>query len=44
MDNNVMLELSGVTKIFNKGTVNEKVAMNNLSLKVNKGDFITVIG
>lgn len=43
-DMEVMLSLSGVTKIFNAGTVNEKVAMNNLSLDVNKGDFITVIG
>lgn len=45
MDNtSVMLELRNVTKTFNPGTVNEKVAMNKLSLKVNKGDFITVIG
>ncbi|MEE0967891.1 MAG: ABC transporter ATP-binding protein [Clostridia bacterium] len=39
-----MLELNKVTKIFNPHTVNEKIAMNRLSLKVNKGDFITVIG
>ncbi len=44
VNNNVMLELSKVTKIFNAHTVNEKVAMSKLSLTVNKGDFITVIG
>lgn len=39
-----MLELSHVTKVFNAGTVNERVAINDLSLTVNKGDFITIIG
>lgn len=39
-----MLELNNVTKYFNKGTINEVLAMNNTCLKVNKGDFITVIG
>ncbi len=43
-DNAKMLELKNVTKTFNPGTVNEKVAMNRLSIDVNKGDFITVIG
>ena len=43
-DNAKMLVLKNVTKTFNPGTVNEKVAMNRLSLDVNKGDFITVIG
>ena len=43
-ENDVMLELRGVYKTFNPGTVNEKVAMNGLSLSVKKGDFITVIG
>lgn len=39
-----MLELQNVTKIFNAGTVNEKIALNNLSLTLNDGDFVTVIG
>lgn len=39
-----MLTLNNVTKYFNKGTVNEVCAMNGLSLTVNKGDFITIIG
>lgn len=44
MDKNVMLELRNAYKTFNPGTVNEKVAMNGLNLKVRRGDFITVIG
>ncbi len=39
-----MLELSGIHKTFNIGTVNEKKALIDLNLKVNEGDFITVIG
>lgn len=39
-----MLELKHVTKVFNPGTVNEKVALNDLSLTLNDGDFVTVIG
>ena len=44
MDNDVMLELRGVVKVFNAGTVNEKVALNGLDLTLKKGDFVTVIG
>ena len=39
-----MLEMKHVTKIFNGGTVNEKTAIDDLSLTLNDGDFITVIG
>lgn len=39
-----MLELRNVTKVFNPGTVNEKVALNNFSLTLEDGDFVTVIG
>lgn len=39
-----MLKIEGVTKIFNPGTVNEKVALNNFSLTLEDGDFVTVIG
>ncbi len=40
----VMLDIQGISKTFNPGTINEKVALNNLSLQVEEGDFITVIG
>ncbi len=39
-----MLEIKNICKTFNKGTVNEKVAINNLSLTLEDGDFVTVIG
>lgn len=39
-----MLELKGIRKTFNAGTVNEKTALNGLNLKLKEGDFVTVIG
>ncbi len=39
-----MLSISGITKTFNAGTINEKTALNGLSLKLEEGDFVTVIG
>lgn len=39
-----MLELQNVTKTFNPGTINEKVALRGVSLTLNDGDFVTVIG
>lgn len=39
-----MLDIINISKTFNPGTVNAKTALNNLSLHVNSGDFITVIG
>ncbi len=39
-----MLKLQNITKTFNAGTVNEKVALSDLSLTLNPGDFVTVIG
>lgn len=39
-----MLEIRNVTKVFNKGSVDEKIALNGLSLTLNDGDFVTVIG
>ena len=39
-----MLEVNGVWKIFNAGTVNEKQALRGVSLTLNDGDFCTVIG
>ena len=39
-----MLEIKNVSKTFNIGTINEKKALNKLSLKLNSGDFVTIIG
>ncbi len=39
-----MLEVSRVTKKFFPGTVNERVALHDVSLKLDEGDFVTVIG
>ncbi|HCS94327.1 MAG TPA: ABC transporter ATP-binding protein [Clostridiales bacterium] len=39
-----MLEITGLKKVFNRSTVNEKVALNGLNITVNDGDFVTVIG
>ena len=39
-----MLEIKNVNVIFNKDTVNEKKALRDLNLKLNDGDFVTVIG
>ena len=39
-----MLELSHVYKVFNANTVKEKIALKDLSLTLNNGDFVTVIG
>jgi len=39
-----MIELKQVSKVFNPGTPNENVAIRNLSLEVERGEFITVIG
>jgi putative ABC transport system ATP-binding protein len=38
------LVLQNIHKVFNRGTVNEKVALNGLNLKLEDGDFCTVIG
>lgn len=39
-----MLKINNVVKVFNKGTVNEKRALNGINLELNKGDFVTIIG
>lgn len=39
-----MLDLKEISKTFNAGTVNEKTALNGLNLRLNEGDFVTVIG
>lgn len=40
----VILEIKGLTKTFNMGSVNQKTVLNGLNLQINRGDFITVIG
>lgn len=39
-----MLEIKNIYKTFNAGTVNEKMALKGLSLTLEDGDFVTVIG
>ena len=39
-----LLQIHNITKIFGEGTINEKVAINNLSITLEEGDFVTVIG
>ena len=39
-----MLRVTNLTKVFNPGTINEKVALDDVSLYLAPGDFVTVIG
>ena len=39
-----MLDIQHISKTFNPGTVNEKRAITDLSLHLEKGEFVTVIG
>ena len=39
-----MLDVKNLYKVFNKGTVNENVIFKDFDFKVNRGDFITIIG
>ena len=39
-----MLNIERISKTFNPNTVNQKVALNHLSLTLRDGDFVTVIG
>lgn len=39
-----MLKIDNIVKVFNPGTVNEKTALNGLTLHLEEGDFCTVIG
>ena len=39
-----MLELVNIHKTFNLGTINEKKALNGVNLRLDEGDFVTVIG
>ena len=39
-----MLSVNGIYKKFNTGTINEKEALTNVSLTLEEGDFVTLIG
>ena len=39
-----MLTLKNIRKTFNPNTVNEKLAIKNLSLHLERGEFVTVVG
>ena len=39
-----MLRIEHISKTFNAGTINEKVALRDLSLHLAAGDFVTIIG
>ena len=39
-----MLQIKDVTKVFNPGTVNEKLALDHFYLTLENGDFVTIIG
>lgn len=39
-----MLTISHISKTFNPGTVNEKTAIRDLSLHLDSGEFVTIIG
>lgn len=39
-----MLKALNLTKVFNKGTINEKKALDRVRLDLSPGDFVTVIG
>ena len=39
-----MLEITNISKVFAKGTVNEHVALRDLSLHLDTGEFVTVVG
>lgn len=39
-----MLELHDIRKTFNRGTINEKKALNGVTITLDEGDFVTIIG
>ena len=39
-----MLKIQNISKTFNPGTVNEKRALNQVSLELVAGDFATIVG
>lgn len=39
-----MLQVTNLEKTFNPGTINEKKALDGVSISLNEGDFVTIIG
>lgn len=39
-----MLKIESISKIFSKGTIYERTALSNISLQINEGEFVTMIG
>lgn len=39
-----MLELRHIYKTFNEGTINESKLFEDFNLKINKGDFVSIVG
>jgi putative tryptophan/tyrosine transport system ATP-binding protein len=39
-----MLQLNRIYKVFNEGTPDEKIALQDINLTLRKGDFVTIIG
>lgn len=39
-----MLKIENIRKVFNPGTINEKVALDGVNLTLEEGEFVTVIG
>lgn len=39
-----MLAIENVSKVFNRNSVNEKLALNHINLSLERGDFVVVIG
>lgn len=39
-----MLTIKNLKKTFNAGTINQKIAMDDVNLHLEKGDFVTIIG
>lgn len=39
-----MIKLENLTKVFYPGTVNEKIAINGVSLHIEEGEIVCVIG
>ena len=39
-----MLRIEGISKTFDKGSVNERLVLDNVSLSLEEGEFVTVIG
>ena len=44
MAERIMLNINHIAKTFNPGTITEKRALTDVDLKLNEGDFVTVIG